>query len=107
MLYNARYAQNYAGIIGASLVLNKGCNGSNRAAVLSVLVDSWLANPRKDRRSVRVGNLVIASVIAESTWYPFGDSWRPANVTELALFLVEGNATIFASLQKLLHALYV
>ena len=45
-------------------------NGSNRTAILSVLVDNWFANPRKDRRTVcmgGVGNFMIASVIIEST----------------------------------------
>ena len=59
--------------VNSFFVLNNGRNGSNRVAVLSVLVDSWLANPKKDRRSVRedgVGNFVMASVMVESIWYP-------------------------------------
>ena len=58
-------------------VLNSGRSGSNSSAILSVLVDSWLANPKKDRRSVRVagvGNFMIASVISVSTLYPSDDS---------------------------------
>lgn len=54
------------------LMFNKGHSGSNKAAVLSVLVESWLANPQKDCSSVHVDgeeNFVMASVITESTLY--------------------------------------
>ena len=76
--------------VNSFFVLNNGCNGSNRAAFLSVLVDSWLVNPKKDRRSVRedgVGNFVMASVMVESIWYPSEDSLSPAKVTCLQLNL--------------------
>ena len=46
--------------VNSFFMLNNGYSGSNRAAVLSVLVDSWLVSPKKDRRSVHedgVGNL--------------------------------------------------
>ena len=45
--------------VNSFFLLNNGHNGSNRAAILSVLVDSWLVNPKKDRKSVHedgVGN---------------------------------------------------
>lgn len=72
-------------------MLNKGRSGSNKAAVLSVLVDSWFANPLKDRSSVHVdgeGNSVMTSVIVKSTLYPSDDSWSPANVACLRLNFV-------------------
>ena len=52
--------------VNSFFVLNNGRNGSNRAAALSVLVDSWLVCPKRDHRSVcedGVGNFVMATVI--------------------------------------------
>ena len=91
--------------VNSFFVLNNGRNGSSRAAVLSVLVDSWLVNPKKNLRSVCVdgmGNFVMASVTAESTWYSFEDNLSPANVTylhmNLTLQLVKGNVSLFTPL---------
>ena len=50
----------------------------------SVLTDSWLASPKKERRSVRLGgtgNFAIASVIVLSILYPSSESTNPAKVT--------------------------
>ena len=47
------------------LVLSSSCRGASRLARMAVLADSWLARPKKARRSVRlagVGKLEIASV---------------------------------------------
>ena len=48
------------------LVLRRGRSGASRPATVSVHADSWLANPKKERRSVQllgVGNLVVTSVM--------------------------------------------
>ena len=55
------------------LVLRRGRSGANRLAIASVLVDSWLVSPKKERRSVwllDVGNLDMASVMDGSILYP-------------------------------------
>ena len=52
-------------------VLRRGWSSANRVAMESVLAESWFANPKKERRSVRltgVGNLDIASVTDRSIW---------------------------------------
>ena len=50
----------------------------------SVLADSWLASPKKEQRSVRLGgmgNFAIASVIVLSILYPSSESRNPVKVT--------------------------
>ena len=66
------------------LVLSNGRRGPSKLTRVSVLAASWLASPKKARRSMRlagIGNLAIASVMAVSMLYPSWDSWNPANVT--------------------------
>ena len=65
-------------------MLSNDRSGSSSPASESVLAASWLANPKKARRSVRlkgVGNLAMASVVAESMLYPSLERLNPANVT--------------------------
>ena len=74
--------------LNSFFVLNNRCNGSNRVAILSVLVDSWLVSLKKDCRSVHedgMGNFVMSSVTVESIWYPSEDRVSPANVTCLCI----------------------
>ena len=52
-------------------MLSWGRSGDSRVAIESVLAESWLASPMKERRSLRLaggGKLEIASVIELSTW---------------------------------------
>ena len=48
------------------LVLRMGCNGTNSPATVAVHADSWLASPKKARKSVQfagVGEFDIAVVM--------------------------------------------
>ena len=74
--------------INSFLVLRRGRSGANRLATASVLLDSWLANPKKERRSVQllgVGNWSIALVIHVDGWilYPLSDMMNLAKLTSL------------------------
>ena len=66
------------------LMLSSGRRGANSGSMVSVQAESWLTNPKNERRSVRlvgVGNCSIASVIAGSVLYPSADKMNPANCT--------------------------
>ena len=85
-------------------MLSSGRRGANSGAMVSVQAESWLTNPKNDRRSVRlvgVGNCSIASVIAGSVLYPSADKMNPANCTSGFASGVESNFVIRTSLQKL------
>ena len=66
------------------LVLSNGHRGPSRPASALVLAVSWLANPKKARRSMRLegfGKWAIAFVIDASMLYPSWERLNPANVT--------------------------
>ena len=70
--------------VNSFFVLRRGLNGAINSAVALVPDVNWLANPINERSSVRVvgvGNCFIAAVMEESTWYPSGVKWNPANLT--------------------------
>ena len=66
------------------LVLRRGRSGASRPATVSVHANSWLANPKKERRSVRllcIGNLAITSVMDGSILLPSSDMTKLAKST--------------------------
>ena len=83
-------------------MLSNDRSGSSSPASESVLADSWLANPKKARRSVRlegVGNLAMASVInaVPEVKSSERDSW----LSVFPFVLVERDSSFCAPQQEL------